>query len=165
MPQSLVSYAAMIRMIFFFCNSGAEAIENAIKVAAFNSEKKKIIVFEKGFHGRTSMAVSCTDNAKIQTQFDNHTDIVRLPMNDSEALKEQLDESTCAVLIEGIQGIGGIHVPTAAFLQEIRTLCDQKGALLILDEIQSGFGRSGHFFCASKHRGEGRCDHNGQRNG
>ena len=131
----------------FFCNSGAEATENAIKVAAFSRpEKSKIIVFEKGFHGRTSMAVSCTDNAKVQTQFDNSADIIRLPLNDVASLQSHFDDQVCAVMVEGMLGIGGIHVPTQPFLQEIRSLCDAHGAVMILDEIQSGYGRSGAFF-------------------
>lgn len=131
----------------FFCNSGAEATENAIKVAGFSQpEKSKIIVFEKGFHGRTSMAVSCTDNQKVQTQFDNHKDIIRLPLNDESALKAQFTDEVCAVMVEGMLGIGGIHVPTKAFLATIRALCDQHAATLILDEIQSGYGRTGAFF-------------------
>ncbi len=131
----------------FFCNSGAEATENAIKVAAFSRPgKSKIIVFEKGFHGRTSMAVSCTDNQKVQTQFDNQTDIIRLPLNNVEALKEHFDDQVCAVMVEGMLGIGGIHVPNKLFLETIRSLCDQHGAIMILDEIQSGYGRTGAFF-------------------
>lgn len=131
----------------FFCNSGAEATENAIKVAAFSQpEKSKIIVFEKGFHGRTSMAVSCTDNKKVQTQFDNHQDIIRLPLNDLNALKTNFDDQICAVMVEGMLGIGGIHVPSREFLATIRRLCDEHGAVMILDEIQSGYGRSGAFF-------------------
>lgn len=130
----------------FFCNSGAEATENAIKVAAFNNPGNKIIVFEKGFHGRTSMAVSCTDNAKIRTQFDNKESIVTLPLNDVAQLEAHFDDQICAVMVEGIQGIGGIHVPTNEFLSAIRRLCDQHNAVFIMDEIQSGFGRSGHFF-------------------
>lgn len=131
----------------FFCNSGAEATENAIKVAAFSRpEKSKIIVFEKGFHGRTSMAVSCTDNKKVQTQFDNHKDIIRLPLNDEAALKEHFNDQICAVMVEGMLGIGGIHVPSKPFLETIRNLCDHHGSIMILDEIQSGYGRSGAFF-------------------
>lgn len=131
----------------FFCNSGAEATENAIKVAAFSRpEKSKIIVFEKAFHGRTSMAVSLTDNKKVQTQFDNHEDIIRLPLNNLEALKANFSDQVCAVMVEGMLGIGGIHVPSKEFLQTIRSLCDEHGAIMILDEIQSGYGRSGAFF-------------------
>ena len=131
----------------FFCNSGAEATENAIKVAAFSQpEKQKIIVFEKGFHGRTSMAVSCTDNKKVRTQFDNHADIIRIPLNDVTSLQANFSDQVCAVMVEGMLGIGGIHVPEKGFLQAIRTLCDEYGAIMILDEIQSGYGRSGAFF-------------------
>lgn len=131
----------------FFCNSGAEAIENAIKVAAFSRpDKSKIIVFEKGFHGRTSMAVSCTHNDKVKTQFDNSKDIIRIPLNDLEALNQHFDGEVCAVMVEGMLGIGGILVPDKAFLHEIRRLCDHYGAIMILDEIQSGYGRSGAFF-------------------
>ncbi|MDW3193464.1 MAG: aminotransferase class III-fold pyridoxal phosphate-dependent enzyme [Cytophagales bacterium] len=131
----------------FFCNSGAEATENAIKAAGFSQpEKSKIIVFEKGFHGRTSMAVSCTDNKKVQTQFDNHQDIIRLPLNDLESLKANFNDQICAVMVEGMLGIGGIHVPSKEFLAAIRSLCDEHGAVMILDEIQSGYGRSGVFF-------------------
>ncbi len=130
----------------FLCNSGAEAMENAIKVAAFNSPGKRIIVFDKGFHGRTSMAVSCTDNDRIRTQFDNVTQITRIPLNDLASLRETFDEDVCAVIVEGILGIGGIQVPTPEFLATIRELCDEHKAIMILDEVQSGFGRSGRFF-------------------
>ena len=136
----------------FMCNSGAEALENAMKLAAFNCEGDKVIVFEKGFHGRTSMAVSATDNPKIQTKFDNKTAMVRLPLNDLEALETAMDSSVCAVIVEGILGIGGIHEPSTAFFHEVRKRCDQFGAALILDEVQSGFGRSGHFFAHQKAR-------------
>ncbi len=134
----------------FMCNSGAEALENAMKLAAFNFEGDKIIVFEKGFHGRTSMAVSATDNPKIQTKFDNKTSMVRLPLNDLNAFEANMDSSVCAVIVEGIMGIGGIHEPSTAFLESLRKQCDQHGAALILDEVQSGFGRSGHFFAHQK---------------
>ncbi|MEM9324800.1 MAG: aspartate aminotransferase family protein [Bacteroidota bacterium] len=130
----------------FLCNSGAEAMENAIKVAAFNSKRNRIIVFEKGFHGRTSMAVSCTDNDRIRTQFDNTAQIQRLPLNDLDRLEKAFDEDVAAVIVEGILGIGGIHVPTPAFLQRIRSLCDQYQSVMVMDEVQSGVGRSGKFF-------------------
>ncbi len=130
----------------FLCNSGAEAMENAIKVAAFNSPGKRIIVFDQGFHGRTSMAVSCTDNDRIRTQFDNVTQITRIPLNDLTLLQETFDENVCAVIVEGILGIGGIQVPTPEFLATIRQLCDEHKAIMILDEVQSGYGRSGRFF-------------------
>lgn len=130
----------------FLCNSGAEAIENAIKLAAFNHPGDKIIAFDKAFHGRTSMAIQCTDTMKNRTQFDHNNRVVRLPFNDIEAFEKEWDDFVCAVIIEGIQGIGGIHVPTAEFMQLIRSKCDVTGAKMIVDEVQSGFGRSGKFF-------------------
>ena len=130
----------------FLCNSGAEAIENAIKIAAFNSKGKKVIVFDKAFHGRTSMAVACTDNKKIQTQFDNHQQILRLPLNDIDVFISNIENDVCAVMMEGIMGVGGIHQPTKEFLEVVRTKTKDHGVWLIMDEVQSGFGRSGAFF-------------------
>lgn len=130
----------------FLVNSGAEAIENAIKLAAFHNQRKKILVFEKGFHGRTSMAVQATDNPKIQTSLDDNNRIIRIPLNDTEHLSEVLNDEISCVIIEGIQGVGGINIPDTDFLKLLRKKCDESGALLILDEIQSGFGRTGKFF-------------------
>ncbi len=130
----------------FLCNSGAEANENALKLASFITGRKKIVSFEKGFHGRTSLAVEATDNAKIQAPVNITGNILRLKLNDLEAAKEAIDESVAAVIIEGIQGIAGIYLPDDSFLQGLRKICDERGALLILDEVQSGFGRAGHFF-------------------
>ncbi|MEM9848433.1 MAG: aminotransferase class III-fold pyridoxal phosphate-dependent enzyme [Bacteroidota bacterium] len=132
---------------FFFINSGAEAIENALKVASFHNQKSKVITFEKGFHGRTAGAVSITDNSKIQTPFNEVLQKVILPKNDLEGVRQHLQTGTItAIVLEGIQGIGGIHVPDQHFLIELAQLCKRYDALLILDEIQSGFGRSGKFF-------------------
>ncbi|MEL6557372.1 MAG: aminotransferase class III-fold pyridoxal phosphate-dependent enzyme [Bacteroidota bacterium] len=136
----------------FLVNSGAEAIENAIKLAAFHNQRKKILVFEKGFHGRTSMAVQATDNPNIQTSLDNNDRIIRIPLNDTEQLSEVLNDEISCVIVEGIQGVGGINVPSSDFLSLLREKCDACGALLILDEIQSGFGRTGKFF-AHQHSG------------
>jgi acetylornithine aminotransferase len=130
----------------FLCNSGAEANENALKLASFKNGKKKIIAFQKAFHGRTSLAVAATDDAAIQSAVNQNNDIVFLPLNDSGALEKAFDESVCAVIIEGMQGVGGVNVPTKAFLQILRALCIKFNAVLILDEIQSGYGRSGYFF-------------------
>ena len=130
----------------FLCNSGAEANENALKLASFHTGKKKVIVFEKGFHGRTSLAVEATDSTKIEAPINHTGNFTRLPLNDIDALRSAFDDTVAAVMLEGIQGIGGIHVPTAEFLHEIRRLCDQYEAVMILDEIQSGYGRSGKFF-------------------
>ncbi|MES2619212.1 MAG: aspartate aminotransferase family protein [Bacteroidota bacterium] len=130
----------------FLCNSGAEANENALKLASFKNKRTKIIAFEKSFHGRTSLAVAATDDKSIQANINAKGDIVFLPWNDADALKQNLTDEVCAVIIEGIQGVGGVQVPSSDFLKLLRELCTQHGAVLILDEIQSGYGRSGYFF-------------------
>lgn len=131
----------------FLCNSGAEANENALKLASFHNGKSKVIAFEKAFHGRTSGAVAITDNPSISAPI-NHTENVKfLPLNDVDALETALKSGDiCAVIIEGIQGVSGIHTPTDAFLQAIEKLCKKHEAIFIMDEIQSGFGRTGDFF-------------------
>ena len=136
----------------FLSNSGAEANENALKMASFHNGRSKVIAFAKSFHGRTSLAVALTDNAAAIAPINRKADVVLLPLNDLEAIEREMDESVCAVLVEGIQGVGGVHVPTLAFLQKLRALCDRTAAVLILDEVQSGYGRSGHFF-AHQHGG------------
>jgi len=137
----------------FLCNSGAEANENALKMASAYNGRKKILVFEKGFHGRTSLAVAASDNPNILFPVNEGAEIVRLKLEDFKGVEEALkQEEVCAVLIEGIQGISGIHAPTPEFLKHIRTLCDQTNTVLILDKIQSGFGRTGKFF-AHQHSG------------
>ncbi|MGD9556388.1 MAG: aspartate aminotransferase family protein [Mangrovibacterium sp.] len=130
----------------FLCNSGAEANENAIKLASFLTGRRKVVSFSKAFHGRTSGAVSITDNPKITAPFNETGNAVLLPWLDAQQVEEQLKAGdTAAVIIEGIQGVGGIRVPDAAFLETLGRLCKQYGALLILDEVQSGYGRSGKF--------------------
>ncbi len=130
----------------FLANSGAEANENALKLASFSNGRKKIIAFKRGFHGRTSAAVAVTDNAGIKApiNFDEH--VVFLPYNDAEAVRAAVDDETCAVIVEGIQGIGGIHVGNDEFMQAIRESCDKHGAVFIHDSVQCGYGRSGKFF-------------------
>ncbi|MCZ8354476.1 MAG: aminotransferase class III-fold pyridoxal phosphate-dependent enzyme [Cyclobacteriaceae bacterium] len=130
----------------FLCNSGAEANENAIKLASFVTGRKKIIAFLKAFHGRTSGAVAVTDNPKIVAPFNAVHEVIFLPLNDVAALHQHIDETVAAVLIEGIQGVGGIHIPEASFLQQLSAICKKNGALLIADEVQSGYGRTGKFF-------------------
>ncbi len=134
----------------FLCNSGAEANENALKIASFHTNKKKVIAFGKSFHGRTSLAVAATDDKKIVAPVNETENLIFLPFNDEKALQEAINsnigEELCAVIIEGIQGVGGVNIPTISFLKKIKELCLQTGALLILDEIQSGYGRSGKFF-------------------
>lgn len=133
----------------FLCNSGAEANENAIKLASFHTGRKKIVAFSKSFHGRTSLAVAATDNKKIVAPVNETDNIIFLPYNDAGALKTYFaanGNETAAVIIEGIQGVGGIHVATDEFLQTIRNLCDEYGAVYIADSVQDGYGRSGKFY-------------------
>ena len=131
----------------FLCNSGAEANENALKVASFHTGKAKVLAFRKAFHGRTSGAVAATDNPKIQAPFNATQNIVFAPLNDIEAVDKELSKGDfAAVIIEGIQGVAGIYEPTEDFLKGLRSLCDKYGCVLILDEIQSGYGRTGKFF-------------------
>lgn len=133
----------------FLCNSGAEANENALKLASFHTGRKKIISFSRGFHGRTSLAVAATDNEKIVAPVNETENIVILPFNDSEALKAYFSEhgsEVAGVIVEGIQGIGGIHIATDEFLKDIRSLCDKHGSVYIADAIQCGYGRSGKFY-------------------
>ena len=137
----------------FLCNSGAEANENALKVASFHTGKAKVLAFRKAFHGRTSGAVAATDNPKIQAPFNTTDNIVFAPLNDLEAVDNELSRGGfAAVIIEGIQGVAGIYEPTVEFINGLRLLCDKYGCLLILDEIQSGYGRTGKFF-AHQHYG------------
>lgn len=130
----------------FLCNSGAEANENALKLASFVTARKKVIAFKNAFHGRTSGAVAATDNPKIVAPFNAGHEIVFVPLNDEAAVTEALDKDVAAIIIEGIQGVGGIQLPTDSFLKFLKKKCDENGSLLILDEIQSGYGRSGKFF-------------------
>ncbi|MBR5820254.1 MAG: aminotransferase class III-fold pyridoxal phosphate-dependent enzyme [Alistipes sp.] len=131
----------------FLCNSGAEANENALKLASFATEREQVLCFKKAFHGRTSGAVAATDNPKINAPF-NRTDKVEfVPLNDVEAVREKLSTRRfAAVMVEGIQGVAGIHCPTDDFLRAVREIATETGTMLILDEIQSGYGRSGRFF-------------------
>jgi acetylornithine aminotransferase len=135
----------------FLCNSGAEANENALKLASFHTGKKKIVAFTKAFHGRTSLAVAATDNPAIVAPVNETENIIFLAYNDDEALENYFRKEgneIAAVIIEAIQGVGGIKIATASFLQSIRRLCDKYGALFIADEVQCGYGRTGKFFCA-----------------
>jgi len=133
----------------FLCNSGAEANENALKLASFHTGRKKIIAFKKAFHGRTSLAVAATDNPSIVAPVNETNNIIFLPLNDEVALEACFATNgteIAAVIVEGIQGVAGIHEATNAFLQSIRKQCDQFGAIYIADSVQCGYGRSGKFF-------------------
>lgn len=131
----------------FLVNSGAEANENALKLASFATGKSRIIAFGKAFHGRTSAAVEATDNPKIIAPLNANGHVTFLPLNDIEAVKNEIAKGdVAAVIIEGIQGVGGIRIPDDNFLRQLRAVTEEAGVVLILDEIQSGYGRSGRFF-------------------
>ena len=131
----------------FLCNSGAEANENAMKLASFQTGRAKILAFAKAFHGRTSGAVAATDNPAISAPFNRTANVEFVPLNDIAAVRERLaTREFAAVIIEGIQGVAGIHLPTDEFLRELREAATETGTQLILDEIQSGYGRTGRFF-------------------
>lgn len=131
----------------FLCNSGAEANENALKLASFHNGKKKVIAFRKSFHGRTSLAVAVTDNPKIVAPVNETDNVVFLPWQDEAALQAAFEQyEVSSVIIEGIQGVGGIQVASESFLQKIRSLCNQYNAVFIADSVQCGYGRSGKFF-------------------
>jgi acetylornithine aminotransferase len=137
----------------FLINSGAEANENALKLASFHTGRKKVLSFRKSFHGRTSAAVRVTDNPKIQAPVNEGMDVTFLSINDINSVKAELSsEEYCAVIIEGLLGIGGIVVPEASFMQDLQKVCKETGTVLIIDEIQSGYGRTGKFF-AHQHYG------------
>lgn len=131
----------------FFINSGAEANENALKLSSFKNGRTRVIAFNKAFHGRTSLAVEVTDNPKIIAPINSNGHTTYLPLNNIEAVRAELAKGdVTAVIIEGIQGVGGIRIPDAQFLQQLQEECNATGTTLILDEIQSGCGRSGKFF-------------------
>jgi acetylornithine aminotransferase len=133
----------------FLCNSGAEANENALKLASFYNNRKKIVAFKKAFHGRTSLAVAVTDNPNIVAPVNQTDNVVFLPFNDEAALQEYFDthgNEVSSVIIEGIQGVGGINMASDSFLKLIRTLCDKHDAVFIADSVQCGYGRTGKFY-------------------
>ncbi|MDZ4795312.1 MAG: aminotransferase class III-fold pyridoxal phosphate-dependent enzyme [Bacteroidota bacterium] len=133
----------------FLCNSGAEANENALKLASFHTGRKKVVAFSKSFHGRTSLAVSVTDNKNFIAPVNETDNVIFLPFNDEAALEQCFKKNgkeIAAVIIEGIQGVGGINIASDTFLKMIRSLCDENGAVYIADSVQCGYGRSGKFF-------------------
>ena len=136
----------------FMCSSGAEANENALKLASFHTGKSRVIAFDNAFHGRTSAAVAATDNKNIQAPLNAQQKVDFIPFNDADALEKELAKGdVCAVIFEAIQGVGGLDEPTAAFVAQMETLCENHQACLIADEVQSGFGRSGDFFAFQKY--------------
>lgn len=131
----------------FFSNSGAEANENAIKLASFHTGRSKVLAFTNAFHGRTSATVSATDIQSIRAPVNENLNFVFVPFNDIENLRQELETRLyCSVIVEGIQGVGGVNIPETFFLEEMKRICEETGTLLILDEIQSGYGRTGKFF-------------------
>ena len=137
----------------FLCSSGAEANENALKMASFHTGKSKIIAFENSFHGRTSAAVAATDNPKIVAPINAQQQVDFLPLNDFEAFEKCISQNShCAVILEAIQGVGGLDEPTTEFYQFIAQKCNEFNTVLIADEVQSGFGRSGKFFAFQHHK-------------
>lgn len=136
----------------FLCNSGAEANENALKMASFHTGKKRVIAFRNGFHGRTSAAVAATDNEKINAPLNKQQQVTLLPLNDVASFKAEIEKGdVCGVILEAIQGVGGLDEPTTEFYQAIADLCQKHQTVLIADEVQSGFGRSGRFFGFQHH--------------
>ena len=133
----------------FLCNSGAEANENALKLASFHTGRSRIVSFRKAFHGRTSLAVAATDNPSIVAPVNRTDNVVFLPFNDPQALEDEFNrngDAIAAVIVEGIQGVGGINVASTEFLRQIRRLCDRHGALYLADSVQCGYGRTGRFY-------------------
>lgn len=145
--EKLPAFAKCDDYTLFMCNSGAEANENALKLASFKTGRKKVVSFHNSFHGRTSAAVAATDNPKIIAPINAQQEVAFLPLGDLEAVeKELIEEDVCAVILEFIQGVGGLDESTAAFYEGVDKLCKQYGTMLIADEVQAGFGRTGRFF-------------------
>lgn len=152
LASKLTQMSACANYKLFLCNSGAEANENALKLASFHTENHKVIAFRNSFHGRTSAAVAATDNKKIVAPINAQQEVVFLDMGDRKGLeKALLKGDVCAVILECIQGVGGLDEGTTEFYKEIQVLCNTHGALFVADEVQSGFGRTGDFFAFQKH--------------
>lgn len=152
LAQKLTELSGYPDYSLFLCNSGAEANENALKLASFHNKKSKIIAFEKSFHGRTSASVAVTDNPSIVAPLNKSHEVVFLPLNEIEMVKNEIaKKDVCAVIIEGIQGVGGLDEGTTEFFQQLEKICNDNNVVLILDEIQSGYGRSGKFFAHQHH--------------
>ena len=149
LAKKLGEISGKVNYQLFLCNSGAEANENALKLASFHNGRKKVIAFTKAFHGRTSLTVAATDNVNIVAPVNETDNIVFLPFNDENTLEEYFKKhgnEISSVIIEGIQGVGGINIATESFLQKIRNLCDEYNVVFIADSVQCGYGRSGKFF-------------------
>ncbi len=149
LAEKLGSISGKAAYQLFLCNSGAEANENALKLASFHNGRKKVVAFDKAFHGRTSLAVAATDNPALVAPVNATNNITFLPFNDEAALEDYFNAhgtEISSVIVEGIQGVGGIRIASSSFLQAVRRLCDDYGAVFIADSVQCGYGRSGLFF-------------------
>ncbi len=146
--ERLTAFSGYDDYAVFLCNSGAEAVENALKLASFHTGKKRVIAFRNSFHGRTAGALAVTDNAALQAPLNTlHFPVDFLPLNDLPALNKAVaHEDLCAIVVEGVQGVGGLDAPSKSFLKHLSRISQEKGIVLILDEIQSGYGRTGKFF-------------------
>ena len=150
--NKLIAFSGYSDYSVFLCNSGAEANENALKLASFHNKKSKVIAFEKSFHGRTSASVAVTDNPSIVAPINANHEVIFLPLNQIDLVKKAISENEItAVIIEGIQGVGGLDEGTTSFFQDLEKVCNENNVILILDEIQSGYGRSGKFFAHQHH--------------
>lgn len=150
--KKLTAFSGYSDYSVFLCNSGAEANENALKLASFHNKKSKVIAFEKSFHGRTSASVAVTDNPSIVAPINANHEVIFLPLNQIDLVKKAISENEItAIIIEGIQGVGGLDEGTTSFFQDLEKICDENNVILILDEIQSGYGRSGKFFAHQHH--------------
>lgn len=150
--KKLIAFSGYPDYSIFLCNSGAEANENALKLASFHNKKSKVIAFEKSFHGRTSASVAVTDNPSIVAPINSNHEVIFLPLNQIDLVKKAISENEItAVIIEGIQGVGGLDEGTTSFFQDLEKVCNENNVILILDEIQSGYGRSGKFFAHQHH--------------
>ena len=150
--NKLIAFSGYSDYSVFLCNSGAEANENALKLASFHNKKSKVIALEKSFHGRTSASVAVTDNPSIVAPINANHEVIFLPLNQIDLVKKAISENEItAVIIEGIQGVGGLDEGTTSFFQDLEKVCNENNVILILDEIQSGYGRSGKFFAHQHH--------------
>lgn len=151
LADAIGEHSSLDNYELFLCNSGAEAIENALKLASFHTKKRRIVAFKNSFHGRTSAAVAATDNAKITAPLNEQQVVTFLPFNDLTALEVELSKGdVCAVIFEAIQGVGGLDEPNEKFVYGMEKLCEKYHSSLVADEVQSGFGRSGTFFAFQK---------------
>ena len=152
LASSIGEHSCLHDFKLFLCSTGAEAIENALKLSSFHTGRKKVIAFKGAFHGRTSAAVAVTDNSNINAPLNSQHDVTFLPFNDAEALEKELaTKAYCAVIFESIQGVGGLDQPNDSFVIAMDSLCKKYGTALIADEVQSGFGRTGTFFAFQKY--------------